>query len=54
MLGRAVADLTDAAWAAGRHAVTWEVPPGDHAAGLYVVRLRVGAASWTQRVLVVR
>ena len=54
LLGREVATLMDATQAAGSHEVTWHVPQGDHAAGLYLVQLRAGTETWTQRVLVVQ
>lgn len=54
VLGREVAMLLDAVQAAGPDEVTWLVPQGDHAAGLYLVQLRAGTASHSQRVLVVR
>lgn len=54
MLGREVTVLMDAVQAAGPDEVTWQVPQGDHAAGLYLVQLRMGTESWTQRVLIVR
>jgi hypothetical protein len=54
MLGREVAVLMEATQAAGHNKITWQVPQGDHAAGLYLVQLRVGTESWTQQVLIVR
>lgn len=54
VLGREVDTLLDATQAAGHGEATWRIPEGGRAAGLYVVRLQVGAKSWTHRVLVVR
>jgi hypothetical protein len=54
VLGREVAVLMEATQAAGRDEVTWQIPQGDHAAGLYLVQLRVGSESQTRRVLIVR
>lgn len=54
ILGREVATLVDAVRGAGLDRVTWQVPKGVRASGLYLVQLRAGPASWTQQVLVVR
>lgn len=52
LLGRRVALLADGPLEAGRHAVTWD--GGGAPAGVYLVRMTMGATTRTHRVTVVR
>jgi hypothetical protein len=55
--GRNVRLLSTAPLAAGQHTLTWDLTRDDGSAapaGLYFVRARVGASSFTQRLIVVR
>ncbi|MCC6649690.1 MAG: T9SS type A sorting domain-containing protein, partial [Candidatus Eisenbacteria bacterium] len=55
--GRNVRLLSTAPLAAGQHTLTWDLTRDDGTAapaGLYFVRARVGASSFTQRLIVVR
>ena len=50
--GREVAVLVDGTYPAGRHAVTWETNAGRPApAGVYFVRMAVGARAWMRRLV---
>jgi len=49
--GREVAVLADGTYPAGRHEATWDTNAGQPPAGVYFVRMVVGARAWMQRLV---